>query len=58
MNYHQILIEDCEAREERLSDWDRQFIDSISRQLADGRSLSTKQSECLDDVWERATAKG
>ena len=52
------LIEDCEAREERLSDWERSFIDSLSRQLADGRRLSQKQSDALDDIWQRATEKG
>lgn len=52
------LIEDCEAREEHLSDWERSFIDSIKTQLADGRRLSPKQTDTLDGVWERATKKG
>lgn len=52
------LIEDCEKREERLSDWDRTFLDSIKHQLAGGRALSTKQTEKLDEIWERATARG
>jgi len=49
----QTMIEDCEARESRLSDYERSFIDSIKRQLADGRTLSKKQAEVLDDVWNR-----
>lgn len=52
------LIEDCEARESRLSDWDRSFIDSIKHQLAAGRALTEKQAAKLDDIWERATARG
>jgi len=52
------LVEDCEARESRLSDWERQFIDSIKSQLTNGLSLSQKQSDHLDEVWEKATAKG
>ena len=52
------MVADCEARESRLSDWDREFIDSINRQLVDGRSLTTRQSETLDGIWERATARG
>lgn len=52
------LIEDCEARESRLSDWDRTFIDSIKRQIEAGRTLSTKQADKLSEIWERATAKG
>jgi hypothetical protein len=52
------MIEDCEARESRLSDWDVNFIDSIGRQLADGRSLTLNQSNALDEIWERVTARG
>ena len=52
------MIEDCELRESRLSDWESNFIDSIGRQLADGRALTLNQSNTLDEIWERATAKG
>lgn len=52
------LIEDCEARESRLNDWERGFIDSIERQIANGTRLTNKQAEALNEVWERATAKG
>lgn len=52
------LIEDCEARESRLDDWQRQFIDSIRRQLERGQRLTRQQQEKLDEVWEHATARG
>jgi hypothetical protein len=52
------LIEDCEQRESRLTEWDATFLDSIKRQLSEGRRLSTKQTETLDGIWERATARG
>lgn len=52
------LIEDCEARESRLSEWDGTFLDSIKKQIENGRSLSPKQIEKLDEIWERATARG
>jgi len=52
------LIADCEARESRLGDWDRTFIDSIKHQLEQGRTLSAKQAAKLDEIWERATARG
>lgn len=55
---HLQLIEDCEARESRLSDWDRQFLDSVKRQLEGGGSLTEKQSDKLGEIWERATARG
>lgn len=52
------LIEDCENRESRLTDWERSFIDSIKRQIAAGRTLTDKQSDSLDRIWERVTSKG
>lgn len=55
---HPQLIEDCERRSERLDDWSINFIDSISRQMAGGRALTANQVEKLDEIWERATAKG
>lgn len=55
---HAQLIEDCEHRSDRLDDWSVNFIDSISRQLVAGRALTANQVEKLDEIWERATAKG
>ena len=53
-----ILLEDCEAREERLTDWERGFVDSLRDQIERGCRPSPKQIEILDNVWERATARG
>ena len=52
------LIEDCEQRSERLTDWELQFIDSLSEQLLSGRRPSARQVEVLDSIWEKATEKG
>jgi len=52
------MIEDCEARESRLSDWDGTFLDSIKARLDAGNSLTPLQAEKLDQIWERVTAKG
>lgn len=52
------LIEDCQDRESRLSEWERGFIDSIAKQHGDGRALTAKQIESLNEIWERATARG
>lgn len=49
------LVEDCENREQHLSDWERQFIDSVRHQLDAGHPLTTKQSQTLDDIWEKVT---
>lgn len=58
MTEQEQMVEDCEHREERLTDWQRGFIDSIAKQLRDGRSLTTKQAEALDDIWSKATEQG
>ena len=52
------LLDDCEKREERLSDWERGFVDSLRQQIAQGRRPTAKQVEMLDATWERATARG
>lgn len=51
-------IEDCENREGRLDDWQRGFVDSVKKQLADGRGLSPKQEAKLDEIWESVTKDG
>ena len=52
------MLEDCEKRSDKLSDWECGFVDSLQRQIADGRRLSGKQVETLDNIWESATARG
>lgn len=52
------MLDDCETREDRLTDWERGFVDSLRRQIESGRRPSAKQIETLDKTWERATARG
>ena len=52
------LLEDCEKRESRLTDWERTFVDSLRSQIEKGSRPSEKQSQTLNDLWERATARG
>jgi len=52
------LIEDCEARSERLTEWESSFINSLKQQIASGRRPTVKQEDILDSVWKKATAKG
>ena len=52
------MVEDCEKRESRLTDWETGFIDSIRNRLERELPLSAKQTEILDKIWERATARG
>ena len=49
------MIEDCENRSEKLTDWEAQYIDSLSMQVGKGKGLSPKQEEILDRIWEKVT---
>lgn len=48
------MIEDCERREEKLTEWEQGFIDSLSSQIA-RRPLTDKQRSTLERIWERVT---
>lgn len=52
------LLDDCEKREDRLTDWERGFIDSLRKQIESDRRPSPKQIDTLDNIWERATKRG
>ena len=52
---HLTLVEDCINREDRLTEWERGFIDSVQRQLLLGNRLTDKQAEVLERIWEKVT---
>lgn len=52
------LVEDCENRESRLTEWEIGFVDSIRHRLEEELPLSAKQTEMLDKIWERVTSRG
>lgn len=52
------LIEDCEKRECRLSDWEVNFIDSLKRAIESGRRPTKNESDKLDEIWQAATERG
>lgn len=47
------LIEDLEERESKLSEWERNFISSARSQLVNKNGLSDKQTDILNNLWER-----
>lgn len=49
------MIEDCEKRQEKMSEWEQNFIDSLSNQLGKGKSISPKQYTVLERIWEKIT---
>lgn len=51
-------VEDCETRLNRLTEWEVNFIDSLSNQLGKGRGLTERQIETLDRLWGKVTKRG
>lgn len=51
-------IDDCEDRESRLSEWSISFLESIRTRVDNGISLTPKQEETLNNIWEGATKNG
>jgi hypothetical protein len=49
------MIEDCEKRSGKINDWELEFIDSISRSYAKYSSLTIRQQEMLEKIWNRIT---
>jgi len=49
------MLSDIEQRESSLSDWERQFVDDIGVQLGRGNSLTQRQDEKLEQIWNRVT---
>src|SRR5437762_3910535 len=42
-----------EANDPKFSDWEREFIVSLARQVGLGRQLSDKQKEILERLWDK-----
>jgi hypothetical protein len=52
------LVEDCENRESRLTEWEQNFVDSIRNRLEQEKPITEKQAKTLDRIWEKATENG
>lgn len=50
-----LMVKDCANREERLTPWERDYIQSLTEQLDNGRTLSEQQVHKLDEIWTRVT---
>lgn len=51
-------IEECEDHDSKLTTWEREFLDSLSTHLAEGREPTLKQVDKLDQIWTRVTRGG
>lgn len=56
MDEHEDMVNDCLARDSKLTEWEQDFIRSIHAWLESGSTLTDKQAERLDRIWERVTA--
>jgi hypothetical protein len=54
---HLLLVHDCQSREHHLSEWEREFVESLVQRLKT-RALTKGEIDKLNEVWEKATAKG
>lgn len=52
------MIEDCEKRESKLTDWERNFVESIRSWIEGGKMISANQVVTIERVWERVTKNG
>lgn len=56
--HHEVLSTIETHFSDRLNDWEAGFIDSITRQLGVGKSLTDGQKKKLDEVFERVSNQG
>lgn len=49
------MLQDCENRESKLSAWEQSFLQSLSEQYTKKGSLSEKQYDILEKIWNRVT---
>ena len=52
------MIDDCEDRESKLSEWDINFLESIRNRVEQGISLTDRQTKVLENIWEKSTKDG
>ena len=49
------MINDCQERDEKLTDWELSFIASIDNTTTRGYRLTALQQERLNEIWEKVT---
>ncbi|SET40982.1 hypothetical protein SAMN05216326_12546 [Nitrosomonas marina] len=46
------MIDHCMLHSDDLTDWEADFVDSLQNQLDDGRNLSDRQVDKLNQIYE------
>lgn len=52
----ELMVSDCENRDRRLTEWEREFLTSLRQRLANGREPTEKQDEILNRIWDKVTS--
>ena len=55
---YQEMIDDCLDRDNQLSEWEQGYMNSLEEQLEEKGWISEKQTEILEKIWNRVTARG
>lgn len=56
MDEIETMLNDCENRESKLTDWERNFIASLGERIGRGKRLTEAQEEHLELIWNRVTS--
>lgn len=49
------MIANCIKREGKLTDWERNFIDSLDVRIGKGSGITERQQQILEQIWESVT---
>lgn len=52
------MIDDCEARESRLTEWEIGFLDAVRDWIAHNKPVTESQDEKINAIWDRVTDAG
>lgn len=50
-------LEDCEAEEARMNEWESQFVEDLQESILAGKKPNPKQKEILNELWCRVAEK-
>ena len=54
-------MDDClatKSREDRLTEWETEFLDSVETQVVSRNTISQKQIDVLERIWEKVNPRG
>ncbi len=55
LDEYKTMVNDCQSRDKKMSEWEKEFMSSIEARLNKGDELTLKQIETLNKIWEKVT---